>query len=176
MPTNLDKVIACLKYLRLTPNAYYYTWRFLIQKLAFLAKSLGMDISYNFTIYVAGPYSRELNLEYFPDEAKIKINHLQTDYVLQGSDIAILEKIKNCCNLQENQHLMEAISTIVYLIKQTPNISDDNLFTRMKWLKPHISDTDRIISITKAKELLFKDEYMTEEIKREMDEWDKIDE
>lgn len=176
MPTNLDKVIACLKYLRLTPNTYYYTWRFLIQKIAFLAKALGMEISYHFTIYVAGPYSRELNLEYFPDETKTKINNLQTDYVLQESDIAILEKIKNCCNLQGEQNLLEATSTIVYLMKQKPNISDDELFIQMKWLKPHIRDTERIIGITKAKELLFKDEYMTKEIKREIDEWDKIDE
>jgi len=176
MPTNLDKVIACLRYLELTPNAYDYRWRFLMQKIAFLAMALGMDISYYFTIYVAGPYSRELNCEYFPDATKIRINNLQTDYVLQESDIAILEKIKNCCDLQGEQQLLEATSTIVYLVKQEPNISDDELFTRMKWLKPHIRDTERIIGITKAKELLFKDEYMTEEIKREIDEWDRIDE
>jgi uncharacterized protein YwgA len=176
MPANLDKVIACLKYLELTPNAHDYRGRFLMQKIAFLAKALGMDISYHFTIYVAGPYSRELNREYFPDETKTRINSLQTDYVLQESDIVILEKIKNCCKLEGEQQLMEATSTVVYLMKQKPDVSDDELFTQMKWFKPHIRDTERIIAITKAKELLFRDEYMTDEIKREMDEWDRIDE
>ena len=56
MPSNLDKVIACLKFLDLHPNMYQYEWRFLTQKTAFLAKALGMNIDYCFTIYVSGPY------------------------------------------------------------------------------------------------------------------------
>ena len=54
-------------------------------------------------------------------------------------------------------------------------VNDDELFIRLKRLKPHIRDTERIIGITKAKELLFKEEYITEDIRREMDEWDRID-
>jgi hypothetical protein len=45
----------------------------------------------------------------------------------------------------------------------------------LKWLKPHIGDSDRVVGITKAKELLFKPEYLTEEIRREMDEWDRVE-
>lgn len=53
MSNDLDKVVACLKFLGLRPSMYVYRWRFLTQKIAFLAKALGMDIGYDFTIYVA---------------------------------------------------------------------------------------------------------------------------
>ena len=92
MSSNLNKIIACLRFLDLHPHMYVYRWRFLTQKIAFLAKALGMDIGYDFTIYVAGPYSRELNCEYFPDEIKTKMDTLQTDYVLTDSDVLVLAK------------------------------------------------------------------------------------
>jgi len=173
--TNLDKVIACLRCLGLRPSMHQYKWRFLTQKTAFLAKALGMDISYSFTIYVSGPYSRELNCDYYPFENKTKINNLQTDYVLTPLDISILERIKGCSDLYENQSLMESTSTIIFLMKENHQYNDENIFSSMRRLKPHIRDTERIIGLTKAKELLFKDEYMTEEIAREMEEWDRID-
>ena len=175
MSTNLDKVIACLKELDLRPIMQDYNWRFFTQKTAFLASALGMDITYDFTIYVSGPYSRELNCDYFPFENKIKINNLQTDYVLMPLDVSILEKIKECCDLYENQTLMESTSTIVYLMNENPQYNDDDIYAHMKRLKPQIKDKERIIGLTKAKELLFKDEYMTEEIAREHEEWDRID-
>lgn len=173
--SDLDKITACLSFLGLRPSMYSYRWRFIVQKIAFLAKSLGMDIDYDFTIYVAGPYSRELNCDYYPDEAKTKMDALQTDYALTPSDILVLERIRNCRGLLDNQSLMEATSTAVYFMKQKPDISEDNLFMNLKWLKPHIGDSNRVLGITRAKELLFKPEFMTEEIKREMDDWDKLE-
>ena len=175
MPDDLDKVIACLRFLGLHPQMRVYRWRFLTQKIIFLAKALGMDIGYDFTIYVAGPYSRQLNCDYYLDEIKTKIDNLQTDCVLADLDRSVLEKIRDCQGLLENQSLMEAASTAVYFMKQDPEISEDNLFVNLKRLKPHIGDADRVVGITKAKELLFKQEYLTEEIKREIDEWDKAE-
>ena len=175
MSNDLDKVIACLKFLGLRPSMYAYRWRFLTQKIAFLAKALGMDIGYDFTVYVAGPYSRELNCDYYPDEIKTKMDALQTDYVLTPSDLLVLERIRNCRGLLENQSLMEAASTALFFMRQDNSISEDDLFMNLKWLKPHIGDSDRVIGITKAKELLFKPEYLSEDLKREMDEWDRLE-
>jgi len=175
MSNDLDKVVACLKFLGLRPSMYVYRWRFLTQKIAFLAKALGMDIGYDFTVYVAGPYSRELNCNYYPDEIKTKMDALQTDYVLTPSDLLVLERIRNCRGLLENQSLMEAVSTAIFFMRQNHSITEDELFMSLKWLKPHIGDSDRVIGITKAKELLFKPEYLTEDLKREMDEWDRLE-
>ena len=173
MPGNLDKVIASLKFLGLSPNIREYRGRFFIQKTAFLAKALGMEITYDFTVYVAGPYSRELTCDYYASNSRIE--SLQTDYELSQSDTQILEKMKSCWAVFENMGLMEATSTIVYLKKRAPELTDDDLFVRLKWLKPHLTNADRTIGITKAKELLFKPEYLTEEIAKEMDEWDRLE-
>lgn len=176
MSTNLDKVIACLRELDLKPNMHEYKWRFLIQKITFLVKALGMDISYNdFTIYVAGPYSRSLNCDYKSLKNKEKINNLQTDYTLSAKDVSILMKIKECCEIFENPSLLESTVTIVYLMLEQNEQNDEDLVRSVKLLKPQIKDKERIIGLTKAKELLFKDTYMTEEIARELEEWDRID-
>jgi len=60
-------------------------------------------------------------------------------------------------------------------LRQDHSISEDDLFMNLKQLKPHIGDSDRVIGITKAKELLFKPEYLSEDLKREMDEWDRLE-
>jgi hypothetical protein len=75
----------------------------------------------------------------------------------------------------ENQSLLEATSTAVYLMQQNPDRNDDSLFMSLKWLKPHLSDSDRVVGIAKAKELLFNPDYLTDELKREMAEWDKLE-
>ena len=71
--------------------------------------------------------------------------------------------------------LMEATATTIYLKQQTPQLSDDDLFVELKRLKPHLTDSDKLIGITKSKALLFKAEYLTDEIKKEMAAWDNID-
>jgi hypothetical protein len=71
--------------------------------------------------------------------------------------------------------LMEATATAIYLKKQTPQMSDDDLFVELKRLKPHLTDSDKLVGITKSKALLFKPEYLTDEIKKELDTWDNID-
>jgi uncharacterized protein YwgA len=177
LSTNLDKVIACLRELELRPNMHDYKWRFITQKTTFLAQALGMDIGYNdFTIYVAGPYSRSLNCDYYSYENKAKINNLQTDYTLSPAENSILTRIKECCDIYESQSLMESTATIVYLMVKFNERIDEDIISFMKLLKPQIKDKDRIIGLTKAKELLFRDDYLTEEIAREMEDWDRIDE
>jgi uncharacterized protein YwgA len=173
MPNNLDKVIAGLKFLGLSPNVHEYRGRFFTQKTAFLAKALGMEITYDFTVYVAGPYSRELTCDYYAQSTKLQ--SLQTDYELTQPDVRVLKKIKTCSDIYDNMGLMEAVSTIVYLKTQNPELTDDHLYVRLKRLKPHLTDGERTIGITRAKELLFKPEYLTEEIAKEMDEWDRLD-
>jgi len=175
MPSNLDKLVACLKFFGLQPSMSNYQWRFMAQKIAFLAKALGMNIGYDFTIYVAGPYSRDLNCDYYPNEVKSRIDALETTYELTLSDITALDRIKGCQGLLENQSLLEATSTAVYLMKQSPDQSEDRLFVSLKLLKPHLSESDRVIGISKAKELLFRSAYLSDKLQREMDEWDRLE-
>ena len=71
--------------------------------------------------------------------------------------------------------LAEATAAAVVLMKQNPDFKDDNLFSTLKQLKPHIGDSDLLIGITRAKAVLFKPEYLTDTLKQEMDEWDRIE-
>ncbi len=173
MVDNLDKVIACLCFLELKPDIASYVWRFLIQKTVHLAQALGLRTNYYFTVYVAGPYSPSLARDYYTYPEKVKA--LQTDYELTSNDKEILEKIKACCDLYRDLNLMECTSTVVYLMKEMPNLKDDDLFGRVKILKPYLSDATCVIGMSKAKELLFKPEYCTDELKREIDEWEKVE-
>lgn len=173
MVNNIDKVIATLRFLELKPDIESYKWRFLIQKTTHLAQSLGLQTNYYFTIYVAGPYSPSLAMDYY--NHRDQVNSLQSDYELTSSDIEILSKIKACCDLYHDLSLMECTSTIVHYMKAMPNMKDEDLFATVKSLKPYLSDSTCVIGISKAKELLFIPEYLTKELKKEMDEWEKVE-
>ena len=173
MSNNFDIVIAALKFLDLKPNIHQYKGRFIIQKTVHLAQALGLKTDYYFTIYVSGPYSPALAHEYYQHSERLA--SLQTDYELTPQDIQLLENIKKCCDLYEDAFLMEATSTIVYLMKNRPELKEDDVLIQLKWLKPHLNDQIRIIGLTRAKALLFKPKYFTEELKKELEEWEKID-
>ncbi len=177
MSSNIDKVIACLKYLEISPKIKDkdkdYRGRFFTQKTAFLAKALGMNLTYCFTPYVSGPYSHDLACDYYTNADKVE--SLNSNHKLSNQEIEILEKIKNCSGIYESMTLMEATSTTIYLKQQTPESSDDDLFVELKRLKPYLTDSDKLIGITKSKGLLFKPEYLTEEIKKELAAWDSLD-
>ncbi|MGE5533342.1 MAG: hypothetical protein ACM3UN_03220 [Bacillota bacterium] len=174
--SNIDKVIACLKYLEISPkikDKKDYRGRFFTQKTAFLAKALGMNLTYSFTPYVAGPYSPDLACDYYANADKVE--SLNTNHRLSNQETDILDKIKNCSGIYDSMALMEATATTVYLKLQKPQLSDDDLFVELKRLKPHLTDSDKLIGITKSKALLFKAEYLTDDMKKEMDAWDNIE-
>lgn len=174
--SNIDKVIACLKYLEMSPkikDKKDYRGRFFTQKTVFLAKTLGMNLDYFFTPYVSGPYSPGLACDYYAYAEKVE--SLNSNYKLSNQETDILDKIKSCSGIYDSMTLMEATTATVYLKKQSPKLSDDDLFVELKRLKPHLTDSDKLIGITKSKALLFKPEYLTNEIKKELDAWDNID-
>jgi uncharacterized protein YwgA len=175
--SNINKVIACLKYLEISPKIKDknkdYRGRFFTQKTVFLAKALGINLPYSFTPYVAGPYSRDLACDYYANTDKVE--SLNSDYELSNQEIEILDKIKSCSGIYHSMTLMEATATTVYLKQQTPQLSDDDLFVELKRFKPHLTDSDKLVGITKSKMLLFKPQYLTDEIKKELAAWDNID-
>ena len=67
-----------------------------------------------------------------------------------------------------NPKLEEATAAAVSFMKQKLDFEDAALFSTLKQLKPHIGDSDIIVLMTRAKEVLFKPEYLTDELKQEM--------
>jgi len=172
MSENFDKVIAVINYLGLSPTVTEYKWRFLLQKITFLAQALGLSTDYSFTPYIAGPYSRELSADYYSQSGSLSSR--RTDYHLTESEINSLDKINEYCDF-ESLAILESTSTFVQIINQESITEDNEVFVRSKVLKPHFSDSQLIIGMTKAKQLLFKEEFLTNELKQEMDIWDKLE-
>ena len=183
MKPSYKKIIAFLKYLGFTiegsdsPDISFNS-RFKIQKIAYLCKALGAELYHKFTIRVHGPYSHVLAQDYydFPEA----IVNLETDYILNENEKQIANKIKE--NILDHYiakdyetELLEAVSTITYLKQENQNFSDDDIFAAVKNMKPHLKESMIIISNNIAKELLFKPEYLTDEIRKELDMWDNID-
>jgi len=171
MVDDLDRVIASLRFLNLRPNIHEYRWRFLTQKTTYLAQALGLRTRYQFTRYVAGPYSPSLAVDYYANSERV--NALATEYQLTPHETEVLQKIERCCDLYHDMNLMECTSTVVYLLKESPEIMEADLLARIKKLKPFLNDSIHVIGISKAKELLFKPEYLTANLKREINMWEQ---
>jgi hypothetical protein len=173
LQSDLDKLIASLKFLGLRPDICEYKWRFFVQKTAHLAQSLGLQTHYCFTIYVKGPYSKSLADDYYAYPTRV--NALETEYELTEDDKVALEKIRNSPDLYQDMDLMECTATVVYLVQNDPNLRDSDILATLHNLKKHLNEATCVIGISKAKELLFKPEYLTENLKKEIDAWSKID-
>lgn len=169
---DLDKVIASLKFLGLKLDITTYNGRFFVQKTAHLAQSLGLETHYCFTIYVAGPYSHSLALDYYANQAKV--DALQTEYELTANDKIVLGKIRESLDLYEDMDLMGCTATVVHLMKENPRLRDSDIIAKIHDLKKHLNDATCVIGISKAKELLFKPEYLTEKVKEEIKCWSNM--
>jgi hypothetical protein len=179
MTRDIEKVIASLKFLGFKPKMKEYDTRFFIQKMAFLAQALGLSTNYCFTMYVAGPYCSKLANDCYGDVNAVESLH--TSYTLTSGDKNILQKISSTLltdmgrGLEVNRHSLECVSAAVFLMQQNPRASEDSIFAWIKKLKPHLSDYEIVVGTNKAKMLLARPEDVTEEIKREMREWDSAD-
>jgi len=168
METDREKLIAYLKFLNLKLDPSNSRDRFRIQKIAFLLKSMGAELNYEFTFYQYGVFSQELFEE--SRDHKDDFALLRSNYKIKDNERMILDKLKN--KIPDND-LMEALTTIIY---ENIIYSDiEEIIKRVKKLKPHLNDSVIISATDLAKELFFKNEYLTEEIKREIEAWDNFD-
>jgi len=180
MSKNFRTVIAALKYWNIylkSPEKAYGS-RFKIQKLSYLCQSMGIPLNYRYTLYLSGPYSTRLTQDYF--SAPYLVDTLETDYVFGEKELKILDKINEYVlnhpinNTYESEFL-EAVSTILYLKNKYPDMLDDEIFSKTKEIKHHLKDSIIVIAINTAKKLLFKPEFLSEEVQEEIDIWDKAE-
>ncbi len=71
--------------------------------------------------------------------------------------------------------LLEVTVTAAYIIRDESTISNNEIFERLKKLKPYLSDTKTIVGINLAKELLFKSGSVSEKTLKEIESWDKME-
>ena len=131
---------------------------------------MGMELNYNFHLWKHRPYSSSLAKDYY-DINNDNHNFNNSGYIIPEREKIILDKFINIFDTNIIQ--MESASTIMLLNLTYEDV--ELVEKKMKEIKPHLSDMDIINGQNKAKELLFKDEFLTDELKSEMMEWDNID-
>jgi len=170
MSKDIKKLIAYFNYLGMKFNINSSEERFQIQKIAFIFKTMGMELNYNFHLWKHGPYSSSLAKDYY-NINNDNHNFINSDYIIPEREKIILDKFINIFDTNIIQ--MESASTIMLLNLTYEDV--ELVEKKMKEIKPHLSDMDIINGQNKAKELLFKDEFLTDKLKSEMMELDNID-
>lgn len=155
-----------------------YETRFLLQKLTYIAKSLGMDISYDFGLYLNGPYCPSLADDYYNNPHLVIT--MDSPYSLNTQESEISQIIKNKIlshplNQNHQSEFLEAIATILFLKQEDPDLLDDEVFQRVKEIKEYISDKILIIALNTVKKLNFKEKYLTKDIQEKLELWDRAE-
>ncbi len=173
MIDDFKKVAALVNHLGLEIDPRVYKGRFLLQKLTYLAQIVGINTDYIFTTHVAGPYSKTLTHDYYAHPELIYSK--DSEYQLSPEEIESAQKLVSYCDFNGSLALLESTSTFAIIMDQVSYLDDNEINRIFKIKKPHITNKQRIIGLNKAKQLLFKEEYLTEELKEEMDLWDSIE-
>ena len=92
------------------------------------------------------------------------------------SEKNFLKKPKENSSFSETLEFMECVSTIMYYLKESPTLKDDEILRSIKMIKPYLSEYLCLSGLNEAKKLLFKSEYLTEELKEEIDAWERLEE
>ena len=179
---DFKKVIAILKYLNLNledpKRPTNFQTRLIVQKIVFLSKYMKIKLnSYNFSLYKNGPYSPGLTADYYQNNDLITT--LVSDVQLTPKEKEVVDNIKGLIlnhplNIYHQADFLEAISTAYYFKYYNEALLDDELFEKTKAEKPYISDKIIVIALNTIKKLLFKPEYLTEDIKKELALWDNV--
>lgn len=102
--------------------------RFKIQKYVYLARYFGLDVGYDYSLYLHGPYSRDLAEDYY----NLAMNHVFGIALPASFD---KEGFLNFVNGMDN-HWLEASSTLISLNKAFKDKT--SLVRRITNMKPHI--------------------------------------
>lgn len=182
---NIEKVAAELKFLGIKPDIENdYSARFLIQKIVFLAQTMTKATDYNFTIYLRGPFSKDLQREYYQHAAELQT--LKTAAKLSQKEESALSEIKQVClskiscssdipSGSKEFNILEATGTAAYFVKSTPQPAAEALFAIVKTLKPHLKETEILIGINNARELLFDPKQVSASVWKDIKDFDELE-
>ena len=74
---------------------------------------------------------------------------------------------------KNKKEVLEAVSIIIE--KNLAYEDMNKVINKIKKVKPNLSEEEILEAINMAKRLLFKPEYLTDEIKKELELWDNVD-
>ena len=165
---NLDKVVACFKVLGFKPKIDNFEDRLIIQKAVYLLQLKGVKSGFEYSLYVRGPYSRELTDQVYGN--KRKIEYLETSASLTKAESKDVEQFRELFGKPKSSTLEVAATYSFFAFdqKQDPLTARKNV----KKMKPFYSEAQIAVGISKAKEFLFvPTEKELAEMKEEFRPW-----
>jgi uncharacterized protein YwgA len=165
---NLDKVVACFKALGFNPKIDNFEDRLVIQKSVYLLQMKGVKTGFEYSLYVRGPYSRELTDQIYGN--KKKVENLETLASLTNAESKDLGEFKKLFG-ELKPSTLEVAATYSFFAfgeKQDPLTAQKNV----KKMKPFYSEAQIAVGVSKAKEFLFvPTEKELAEMKEEFRPW-----
>ncbi len=133
MSTNIRKLAGFVKALEkigFNFNVRLFNNRLKLQKFVFLAKQYGIDLGYNFNLYIRGPYSPLLAEDYYrlSEEIEPIRVELPDDF---------LRLIKN-----KSERWLELASTVVMVKNRYPSIDDEKIIKIVLGNKPFTNEKE----------------------------------
>lgn len=108
--------------------------RLRLQKYVFIARKFGFDMSYNYSLYIHGPYSSNLADDYY------RIDNFE------NKDPAKLDKRFVSLVKNKDDEWLELAATIIMIKERHENISRDKLIDLVKTAKP-VANKDELSTI-----------------------------
>ncbi len=156
--------------------------RFFIQKFVYILKWLGVKFSnYNdYNFYLNGTYSPKLCQDYYKYPSLLDIgSKLGMKMEIQEEELEGFEKYKQFISehkfMKKSPYAFhEAISSIMYFLKNSPELNENQILNQVKNQKPHLSNKILNISLNVIKKIQFEEEFITPDIKQEFKLWDQL--
>ena len=129
------KLLNILKFFGKDIDMQIYKDRLILQKLIYLLDSKGVEFNYNFGWYVRGPYSSSLASDgYALSEKKYE------EVELSQNETKIIKKIRKDlgCDVKDDRK-METLASLLFLKREEPSITHQELEEKLKSLKPWLS-------------------------------------
>lgn len=123
--------------------------RLLIQKAIYLLQSIGMELNYDFSWYLYGPYSPELASEVYAIYPIL--NSLINEYKFTENDQKFIRKMKQVKNglNQESKKLglnivdaFELAASIVFIVRHNANDDMNFVISNLTSLKPKFKEKE----------------------------------
>lgn len=153
---SVAKLIACLRYLGVSPNMETFPQRKKAQKLAYLLEVFGINIGFRFNWYLHGPYSSDLTqVLYDAKRAKSSVPELQLN--INEQDKRKMENLKRFLGQDINSaETLELLVSLHYLLEATrrENVLDEEALIILKERKPFFNDNEIQHCYSKVKQLL----------------------
>jgi len=166
--SEIDKLIAYLKELDFKPKISDFEDKLKIQKTVCLLELMGVNLHYDFSMYVRGPYSHDLTKELYDN--KEKVENLQTTSSLNATEKEAAEKIRETSDGLKPT-LLEIMATYSFLT-QKRNKNAKEAIIELKQLKPFFSETDVAVGVSRSKILFPPTQAEVENMKNEFRAWE----